>query len=517
MADLTGPNPDEVNGLDAHDAPVTAKPVLGGAYASAAAPSAVSADGDAVNLWALRSGALATVLTAAGALIGGDAANGLDVDVTRLPALVAGTANIGDVDVLTVPADPFGANADAASATGSISAKLRFIAATGIPITGTVTVASHAVTNAGVFAVQDSEKIVDNAGFTDGTSKVMPSGYIFDEVAGTALTENDAAAARIDSKRAQVFVIEDATTRGTRANVATTTDNLALGSGLNVNAVNLVYDGTNTDMARSIAALDAAPNTDVGIMAVGVGPGWDRKLNPAGVAATSTANAVTVVVDGADTISFHVTTIGTTPGSMIIETTADDSNWATAGAVLKLGAETWVNGSFVPAVNDVYMVRTTGVRQVRYRVNATYASGTATVKVTGAVGAAIVKAIDVGPAPHSMGYTILTAQVRVTSTQTSANLVAGTAGKRIYVVGYEIGTGGTTAVRVSLYWGTGAFTAGTSPTLFDAEFAPSVTQRPGAIQSFPWAPGGSSATGDNLRITTDAAGTVMVIVHYYVA
>src|SRR3990167_7421797 len=37
-------------------------------------------------------------------LIGGDAANGLDVDVTRLPALVAGAANIGDVDVLTVPA-----------------------------------------------------------------------------------------------------------------------------------------------------------------------------------------------------------------------------------------------------------------------------------------------------------------------------------------------------------------------------------------------------------------------------
>lgn len=36
--------------------------------------------------------------------IGGDAANGLDVDVTRLPALVAGTANIGDVDVLTIAA-----------------------------------------------------------------------------------------------------------------------------------------------------------------------------------------------------------------------------------------------------------------------------------------------------------------------------------------------------------------------------------------------------------------------------
>jgi hypothetical protein len=58
------------------------------------------------------------------------------VALESLPALAAGTNNIGDVDVLTVPADPFGANADAASATGSISAKLRFIAATGIPITG---------------------------------------------------------------------------------------------------------------------------------------------------------------------------------------------------------------------------------------------------------------------------------------------------------------------------------------------------------------------------------------------
>ena len=34
----------------------------------------------------------------------GDTANGLDVDVTRLPSLVAGDANIGNVDVLTMPA-----------------------------------------------------------------------------------------------------------------------------------------------------------------------------------------------------------------------------------------------------------------------------------------------------------------------------------------------------------------------------------------------------------------------------
>ena len=104
--------------------------------------------------------------------------------------LSSGSNNIGDVDVLSVPSDPFGANADAASATGSISAKLRFIASTGIPVTGTVTVGSHAVTNAGTFAVQvdgsaltalqliDDPIFADDAGFTVDTSKVNVAGIL---------------------------------------------------------------------------------------------------------------------------------------------------------------------------------------------------------------------------------------------------------------------------------------------------------------------------------------------------
>ena len=65
-------------------------------------------------------------------------------------------------------------------------------------------------------AVANVETLVDNAGFTDGASKVFPQGYVFDETAGTGLTENDVAAARIDSKRAVINVLEDATTRGRR-------------------------------------------------------------------------------------------------------------------------------------------------------------------------------------------------------------------------------------------------------------------------------------------------------------
>lgn len=54
----------------------------------------------------------------------------VDGSVSLAAAVPAGTNNIGDVDVLTVPADPFGANADAAAtagSTGSIQAKLRLM------------------------------------------------------------------------------------------------------------------------------------------------------------------------------------------------------------------------------------------------------------------------------------------------------------------------------------------------------------------------------------------------------
>lgn len=77
-----------------------------------------------------------------------------------------------------------------------------------------VTVSSGTVTT--VTNITNQGHIADNAAFTDGTTRLMMNGYIFDEVAGTALTENDGAAARVDNKRAQVHVIEDATTRGQR-------------------------------------------------------------------------------------------------------------------------------------------------------------------------------------------------------------------------------------------------------------------------------------------------------------
>lgn len=83
--------------------------------------------------------------------------NGLKVSLGGV-AIPAGGNAIGTVGVTSVPADPFGANADAASATGSLSAKLRFIASTGIPVTGVVP---------GVTGTALGKAVDDAAGGTD--------------------------------------------------------------------------------------------------------------------------------------------------------------------------------------------------------------------------------------------------------------------------------------------------------------------------------------------------------------
>ena len=79
-----------VNGRDVHDAALDANtnPQLIGGRSSTAAPASVSTDGDAVRAWFIANGSQTVTVTAAGALIGGDAANGLDVDVTRVTGTV---------------------------------------------------------------------------------------------------------------------------------------------------------------------------------------------------------------------------------------------------------------------------------------------------------------------------------------------------------------------------------------------------------------------------------------------
>lgn len=268
-------------GQVAHDAVATSiDPVLIGGYASAAAPTNVTLDGDAVRQWHLPNGAQCVNVTAAGSLIAGDATNGLDVDVTRLPALAAGTNNIGDVDVLTMPNVTNGGTF-AVQESGDALTSLQLIDDT-VATLGTTTyteattkgqvigavrrdadttlvnttneigplqmdangrlkveafsgetlpvslasVPSHAVTNAGTFAVQvdgtaltalqkiDDPVLVDDAAFTPATSSVMMAGFEADEGSTDSVDEGDAGAARMTLDRKVIVTPQPHTTGG---------------------------------------------------------------------------------------------------------------------------------------------------------------------------------------------------------------------------------------------------------------------------------------------------------------
>lgn len=195
--------------------------------------AAALADGASASITTATVGAVpllmnATTVDRARAVIGGLDSTGTGIQAAGL------VAQLDDASTTTVTENQF--------APVRLSSRRALLvegvaSGTDIPVSqGTASSLNATVVGTGTFSIQDSEKVADNGGFTDGTTKVLPAGFIFDETAGTALTENDVAASRIDSKRAQVLVIEDATTRGLRVGAVDETgssavDALAIGGG----------------------------------------------------------------------------------------------------------------------------------------------------------------------------------------------------------------------------------------------------------------------------------------------
>jgi hypothetical protein len=120
-------------------------------------------------------------------------------------------------------------------------------------------------------------------------------------------------------------------------------------------------------------------------------------------------------------------------------------------------------------------------------------------------------------APHvglnSDPWALVHEGAQYTSAQTSTVLVAGGASEKIVVTKLQIQAFGTTAFDLQVYFGTGAFARGTNRACFDGTFKPSSTLAPGAILDGPFI---SGANGDDLLVTTSAAGSVTISVWYYV-
>lgn len=110
-------------------------------------------------------------------------------------------------------------------------------------------------------------------------------------------------------------------------------------------------------------------------------------------------------------------------------------------------------------------------------------------------------------------YSLLHEAAQYTTTQTSAVLVAGGASEKLVVTQALISVFGTTAFDMQVYFGTGAFARGTNRAIFDGSWIPSATIAPGVVLPGPFI---SGTNGDDILVTTSAAGSVTVNVWYYV-
>jgi hypothetical protein len=110
-------------------------------------------------------------------------------------------------------------------------------------------------------------------------------------------------------------------------------------------------------------------------------------------------------------------------------------------------------------------------------------------------------------------YSLVHEGVQYTTTQTSAVLVAGGASEKLVVTQATITATGSDAGDMILYFGTGAYSRGTSRAIHDGNFIPSTTISPGVVLPGPFI---SGTNGDDLMVTTTGNIDVTISVWYYV-
>lgn len=144
-----------------------------------------------------------------------NAISGSEMQVDVVGALPAGTNNIGDVDVLTLPADPLGANADAASSaggTGSLSAKLRLMTTQLDAIQTSVQLLDNAIAGNELQvdivsgAGSGGTAMTDDAAFTAATTSFTPVGGI---VTSDSVDSGDGGAFAMLANRQQKVTLYD--------------------------------------------------------------------------------------------------------------------------------------------------------------------------------------------------------------------------------------------------------------------------------------------------------------------
>lgn len=282
-----------------------------------------------------------------------------------------------------------------------------------------------------------------------------------------------------------------------------------------IETVPTAFNGTSWDRIRTTDAVSgsAANDTVPGILAVGLGPGYSHRYNPANLG-TVANSASTINVDGANMVTLTIGT--TTSGTFIIEGSSDGTNFFSVEA-FNATDDIWVSGqNLTPTSGKIYHGLTGGMRHFRIRTVTTLGA-TVAHTFTASTSQQMIAGIDTGAAPHNFGYAPIHRDAEYTTTQTGAALWTPTTGKKFVVTDLTITTGGTTTGLVTLWQGAGGdttYTAGTDNAVFRGTFAPSANAFPGVVKPFP-VPFVSTTIDHVLRVTTSAAMTIYVQVNGY--
>ena len=270
-----------------------------------------------------------------------------------------------------------------------------------------------------------------------------------------------------------------------------------------IESAGMIYNGTTWDRIRAMDALSGTgDNTTVlGVQAIGVGPGFNVRHNPANLG-TATNSTSQFNMDGASSM---LVTIGTTTtGTYVIEATGDGTNWGSP-EVFDATNDIWVTSSaMTPTLGMNIQVVAGNYRAVRLRTTATLGA-TMAHTFTSSMTNQFLGGIDTGAAPHNFGYPLFHVDITTGTTVTTATLITPPTGRRFAVTDITVAAGGTTAGIVTIYDAANvAFSQGTTNAILRVEVAPSTTSRPGVVKNFN-VPYVSSAVNNRVMLTTSAA------------
>jgi hypothetical protein len=218
-----------------------------------------------------------------------------------------------------------------------------------VNVGNTVTVGSHAVTNAGTFAVQedggaltalqvlDNVVIVDDAAYTPGTTSVSMIGFTFDDSAPDSVDEGDAGAARMSANRNIYTTMRDAAGNERGANI-NASNQLEINIGAQAADVTIADGGNSITIDGTVTAnLSATDNAVLDQIEVNTSYG-----DSVGAGTEAAALRVTLATDSTGLLS-----VDDNGGSLTVDNAGTFATQATlqagAASIGTLGANSGVD------------------------------------------------------------------------------------------------------------------------------------------------------------------------------